>query len=220
MKSVHILVDPKVETKHTYPIYSAFADLLDALGIRGYFELHDLGAWREPDYLDYGVKVPYKSVDWFLESAYHERVDRSCLNINTANLVSNLKIYAMKKKIDYTIFITERITIHPSTGLTFGATSKYYSSIFSLHHFHQNDADENKAIYHLALHEFGHLFGLILDTSRPHLSSSHCPDNYCIMSPYSVNKKLNGCASFCQTCLRELRQFVDHVKSSSKVQIV
>jgi len=220
MKIIHFLTAPGVKIELTHPIYKAFTDLLENLDIRDHFEIHDKGTWRESHYLDHGNLRPHMSVDWMLDIAYRERIHKDSLNLNTAYLISNLQRYAMTQRISYSVLITDKRTIHPQIGLTFGATARYYCSVFSIDFARSNSEHDQEALYNLALHEFGHLFGLILDTSRPELKHSHCTDSACVMAPYLVNKRLNGCKSFCQTCLRELQEFVDHVKSSSKIQIV
>lgn len=220
MKIIHFLTAPGVKIESTYPIYRAFTDLLENLRIRDYFEIHDQGVWRELDYLDHGNLRPHMSVDWMLDIAYRERIYKDSLNLNTAYLISNLQRYAMTQKISYSVLITNKRTIHPKIGLTYGATARYYCSVFSLEFIRSNSEHDQESLYNLALHEFGHLFGLILDTSRPELKHSHCTEPSCVMAPYLVNKKLYGCASFCQTCLRELQEFVDHVKYAKKIQMV
>lgn len=212
MKTVHIMTDPAVKTESTYPIYQAFFDILEKLKIRQYFEVHDLGCWKASGYQNGTKLITYKSVNWFLESAYNDRVDKNLNLLNTKTLLADLQQYAFENRVDYVIFITDKDTSHPEStiGLTSGATTKYRNSALSIKGL------TNRTIYNLSMHEFGHLFGLVLDSSRPHLAESHCDVEYCIMQPFAtVQDIVQGFESFCPTCLYELHQFAEHVKTSS-----
>ncbi len=212
MKTVHIMTDPAVSVEATYPIYQAFTDILDQLNIRIYFELHDLGPWKAHGYQNGNKLVAHKSVNWYLERAYEDRIEKSLNLLNTKTLTSELQVYALINRVDYTIFITDKPTNHPEEhiGLTNGATAKYRNVIFSL------SCIDRQMLYNLAMHEYGHLFGLILDTSRPHLAKDHCNVNYCIMKPFTAIKDVvHGFDSFCPHCLSELQEFAKHVKTSS-----
>ncbi len=212
MKVVHFMCDPSVKVESTYPIYQAFTDILKGLDVRDYFQMHDLGAWKDHGYQSGKMLVPHKSINWLLELAYNERVDKSLNLLNTQVLIAELQRYALTYRANYVIFITDKPTSHPTPGigLTNGATCRYRNTIFSL------SCVDAKHVYNLAMHEFGHLFGLILDTSRPHLVNSHCDYPNCIMQPFvKIRSVAQGFDSFCATCRKELHEFVNHVKTSS-----
>lgn len=212
MKIVHFLTDPAVNVEATYPIYQAFSDILVRLHIREYFELHDLGSWKAHHFQNGTKLIPFKSVSWFLESAYNTRVDKKLFQLNTQTLLADLQRYCFENRVDYVIFITDKVTSHPNKfiGMTNGATTKYRGAVISVVGMNK------RTTYNLCMHEFGHLFGLVLDSSRPHLAKSHCNVEYCIMKPFiTVQDVVQGFDSFCPTCLHELNEFVKHVKTPS-----
>lgn len=178
------------------------------------------GVWRPEGYLKNGQYVPYMSIDWYLQ---HAQEDTRPYRINSDIILEDL--FEGKSRIKETetcliVLVLTRELYSNEKSSVIGQTRVNTGMVVSIDSFKDfNPYERFECIKTVALHEFGHLFGLPSSNragTRNNSMEIHCA-NECIMEEVQnepqgwvtrTEKRINSSlgSPYCDTCLQELRK--------------
>lgn len=180
---VTMLVDPRVEEQDAMTVYTALHSLVSNYDsvLDNQISIQNLGPWRTSDYVDGKEFVPYKSINWFLETAYLDC--RMQNRLSAGSLVSEGQGYSLRNKSPFVVFVVNDELHHNENGWMMGATRPFWCSVISVFRFQNYAYDlKHRLIRTLTMHESGHLFG---STERnfgvEESIGKHCLNHTCVM---------------------------------------
>ncbi len=215
---VHLMVQPGVDARLVIPVISAFKHITNITNpaLREHSaELVNLGYWQAADYCVNNKLVPRKSINWFIESAYNNRLTDSTINAGT--LLGDGQVYSMESKgCPLFIFVVNYDLVHPTAGWCLGATTKFFGSVINVSRFLNFDLEATQGLIKtLSVHEIGHLFGLVSEQrgeATVEALGLHCTTDRCAMRQgpsvddwvRMTNDVKGGAIYFCIRCQTDL----------------
>jgi predicted Zn-dependent protease len=181
----------------------------------------NLGTWRQSDWSSQdrsggAILQPYLSVDWYLAMG---RIPSNDGRVRSTSVLQELWDEPWQNgQQHYDVLLTHRDLYADNTHFIIGEGVRGFALILSTFRFQQLRADLcHECLKTVAMHELGHVFGLIPDNRKVNVEYSlgkHCT-NRCIMRQglqiptdfiRYTEDRLAG-IPFCTQCLYDLRRY-------------
>jgi predicted Zn-dependent protease len=205
---------------HFESVLDSVHAVLRIAGVERHVEVHNFGVWRSPNWLEGTSLTNWNSVDWYV--AHAQQASRNKHQLHGGHLLKLLYNEPWQEvKPHYDIVVTHRDIYDDDCSFCIGLAVQGLGTVISTNRFLELDTrSQRECIITEAMHEVGHVFGLIPDNRTDNVVMSlglHCT-NRCIMRqgldvPHDwlkiTNDRLKG-HEFCPTCRRDLARFFHH----------
>lgn len=238
IRPVHILWQKGIEVEMLSGVFSGVARTLVLAKVLHEFKLQHLGQRRQPNWLrPDGTPAANQSLDWHIELARLHSKEAGYLN--STMLLNSLRenpTNQTEPKYELAVVNEQLHWSDDSLREVGGVGRKGQGAVITLYHrlpllekiIWESDEENKKRrsrflldTQMLAMHELGHVFGLLQGTGNHNptdeeLKAAHCL-NECVMY-WRLDSKL--CEKiknnpFCPSCLEKLKQFFIEPPSSS-----
>lgn len=221
---VDLLVEPGIYAQKINPIIESLSYIAHMAKPFTKMEINNLGYWQDERFQNGTELLPHKSINWFLQEAYKERLTPD--SYNSGSLISEGQVYAFKNNSPFVVFVVNKDIIHPVRGWNLGATCKFFCSVINVGRFEgYSEIERSRLIETLSLHELGHLFGLVDEQRSYNVEQKlglHCTVAGCVMRQgmsiqewvimsHDLHNHPNS--PFCQQCRKELNYNFSQIKS-------
>ncbi len=223
MKSIYVVSDSGVPRALTLVTTQAIMRTLELAGLSGQTTVKEFQNWRQLNYRDnLGELAPHMSIDWYVEQV--RKVSREGQLFAQAFFPLWMSEPWQKSEPHYEVTLVSEDIYDVGLNFCFGITFPGVGMVLSTRRF-QDALDkygQTECFRTLALHETGHLFGLV-SRQRPgavELLGSHCA-NKCVMRQgltlnafvdFTNNRLQDSKNEFCSECLTEIRRFGQEIK--------
>lgn len=208
---IDLMVQPGMSGSDIIPVIHALNYVRNIVNpaLQNKIDLRNLGYYQDVEFQDGTTLMPHKSMNWFMEIAYNERLSEDTLNGDT--FLREGITYCLKNKISSVVFVIDHDLKTKGEGWVLGATTKFWTTVVSINRFKNSVGQERLDLFKtLSVHEFGHLFGLV-EKDRPRSTNflgQHCINKDCVMQQGNWNQ-LKDAANrtrryFCNLCQVEL----------------
>ena len=216
-RPVYVMCEEGVKDDHLQAVLESLQAVLMTAGVERRVEVHNFGVWRNPGWLEGNTLTDWNSVDWYM---WHARqASRNRHQVHGTYLLKLLYNEPWQQTLPhYDVLVTHQDLNAEDCQFCIGLAIKGFGTVISTNRFLSLDFDEQReCIVTEAMHEIGHVFGLVPDDRTENVEMSlglHCT-NRCIMRqglrvPHDwlaiTGDRLAG-HGFCSTCCRELKKF-------------
>ncbi len=216
-RPIYIMVEDGVDQTHVDAVIKSIHAVTQIAGVNNALQINNFGVWRSHNWLNSQDQMTeWNSVDWYIEQAQVHGRHKQLHGGHLMKLLWNEPW--QKMHAHYDIVITKQDLYDEKCNFVIGLAVHRFGTIISTNRFLNLESEvARECIVTEAMHEIGHMFGLILSTRTQCVDESlglHCT-NKCIMRqglsvPHDwlvfTEDRLNG-FSFCDLCTRDLKRY-------------
>lgn len=183
IRPIFAMREEGVDPAHYEAILRGVRKMLALARVEHQLEIRDLDVWRQSDWLQGDELTQWNSVDWYVTHAreYGSRDGQ----LNGELLLSLLSGGPWRQEVrHYDIFVTDKDLYDGTSRFCVGLAACGSGAVISPYRFSSLDPIlQQECLVTEAMHEIGHVFGLVPDERRDnaiHSLGSHCT-NQCVM---------------------------------------